>query len=291
MKLTRRRFLSITAASAALPGMAKAEQWQGRAFGAKVSITLHAPRDQARPALAEARQVIAQTERLFSLYDPASALVRLNAAGTLQHPDPQFIALMQAADHAFTLTDGLFDPSVQPLWTALAERRDPVAARDSIGWQQVRFGRQKITLGTSQALTFNGIAQGFATDRVAEVLNTHGLSDVLVNIGEHRGLGGPWRLALEDPTHGILGHRSITDGAIATSSPAATPLGQDGHILHASADPQWSSVSVEAATATLADSLSTGMVLAPRDQIDAIKAKADIGRITLVDFAGNLSTL
>lgn len=80
-------------------------------------------------------------------------------------------------------------------------------------------------------------------------------------------------------------------GAIATSSPAATPLGDQGHILHASARPHWSTVSVEASSATLADSLSTAMVLAPRDQIREIKKQADITRVTLVDFDGNLMTL
>lgn len=291
MSLTRRRFLAISAASAASPNMAQAEQWKGRAFGAEVSMTLYGPRDQVFAALEEARRVIAQTERLFSLYDPASALVRLNGAGELQHPDTRFVEVMQAADHAFTVTDGLFDPTVQPLWAALAEERNPAAALASIGWQQVRFDHRKITLGRAQALTFNGIAQGFATDRVTELLIAHGLQDILVNIGEYRGMGGPWTLALDDPAHGFLGQRSLKNCAIATSSPATTPLGRHGHILHASARPHWSTVSVEAPTATLADSLSTAMVLASRDQIEAIRAQTEVTRVTLVDFDGNLTTL
>lgn len=291
MTLTRRRFLTISAAAAAVPGAAHAEHWQGWAFGAQVSMTLRGPADVVSAALIEARKVVIETEKLFSLYDPASMLVQLNAKGQLLHPDAQFTALMQAADHAFRHTEGLFDPTVQPLWRALAEDRDPAPALARIGWQHVRFNPSQITLGPEQALTFNGIAQGFATDRVSDVLHAHGLQNVLVNIGEHRALGGPWTLALQDPIYGVLGQRSLTQGAMATSSPSATPLGQNGHILHTHLRPQWSTVTVEAATATLADSLSTAMVLASRDQIAAITERTDVSRVTLVDFDGNLTTL
>lgn len=291
MILSRRRFVTISAAFAAAPRAAAAQTWQGHAFGAEVSLTIRGPREVAAPALAQARAAMQRVEGLFSLYDPHSALSRLNAHGTLMAPDPDFLALMQAADHAHHVTAGLFDPSVQPLWAALARGADTANALAAIGWGRVDFSEQEVTLGTGQALTFNGIAQGFATDVVADVLASHGLSDVLVNIGEYRGHGGPWRLAVQDPIHGRLGMRSLTSGAIATSSPLATRLGTQGHILHRAAQPQWSTVSVEAPSATLADSLSTAMVLATRAEVEAMRAKADVTRVTLVDMEGNLATL
>lgn len=291
MTLSRRRFLTISAAFAAMPATSYAAQWQGRAFGADVSLTLRGPRDVAQAALTEARGLLAQIEGLFSLYDPSSALVALNRAGTLNSPDARFVEVMEAADRAHRQTDGLFDPAVQPLWAALASGGDADAARGKIGWARVRFDPSRIVLGQGQALTFNGIAQGYATDVIADALAARGLTDTLVNIGEYRGLGGPWTLGIKDPVHGRLGMRTISDGAVATSSPAATMLGVGGHILHAHARPMWSTVSVEAARATVADSLSTAMVLASRDQIESIAARADIRRVTLVDFDGNLTTL
>ena len=291
MTLTRRRFLTISAAFAGLPATAQAHSWQGRAFGADVSLTIRGPRDAADAAMTEVRKLITEVEQMFSLYDPASALSGLNSAGVLHLPPPRFLDLMQAADTAFRLTDGLFDPTVQPLWAALAEGRDTAPVIAAMGWQKLRFDPTKITLGRSQALTFNGIAQGFATDLVADALAARGLTDTLVNIGEYRANGGPWTVGIADPAHGFLGHRTLTKGAIATSSPAATLIGAQGHILHANAQPRWSSVTVEASNATLADSLSTALVLAPRDQISEIKARTDITRVTLIDFSGDLSTL
>lgn len=291
MSLNRRRFLTISAAFAGLPATARAHSWQGHAFGAEVSLTIRGPKDQAVSALIEARDLIEQVQQFFSLYDPTSSLSELNRTGTLTQPDVRFIALMKAADAAYNLTDGLFDPTVQPMWQAIANGHNQEAAIDAIGWKKVQYDPYQITLSPSQALTFNGIAQGYATDLIADALGARGLTDTLVNIGEYRGSGGPWSLALADPVHGVLGNRTLAQGAIATSSPTATQLGKHGHILHPNAQPRWSTVSVEAATATLADSLSTAMVLAPRDQIEAMKEHADATRVTLVSFDGDLITI
>ena len=291
MTLTRRRFLTISAAFAATPAAADTQRWQGRAFGADVGLTLHGPKAQATAALAEARQIIARVERLFSLYDPQSALSTLNATGVLRDPDPQFTDVMQACDRAFAMTDGLFDPTVQPLWQALAQGRDTTAARASIGWRKVQHDSDLIRLAPGQALTFNGIAQGYATDQVARAFAARGLTDTLVNLGEYHGSGRRWRLGIGDPVHGVLGHRTVANGAIATSSPAATLLGDQGHILHAQARPQWSTVAVEAQSAALADSLSTALVLASRDRVEAVMSRAGSSRVTLVGFDGDLVTL
>jgi len=116
MTLNRRRFLAITASFAATSLSAKETQrWQGRAFGSDVSITIQGPEAKVREGIASAVFVIAQTEKLFSLYDPESALVQLNREGVLR-PQVWFLQLMELADRAHRLTDGLFDPTVQPLW-------------------------------------------------------------------------------------------------------------------------------------------------------------------------------
>ncbi|WP_323766547.1 FAD:protein FMN transferase [Marinovum sp.] len=289
MRPTRRRFLAIAAGFAATPAMAQRHSWRGRAFGAEIAIVLQGSRAQTGPALQAAQRVIAEVEAMFSLYQP-SDLVRLNRAGWLV-PAPRFLALMQAADRAHRLTGGLFDPTVQPLWSALSRGEDPAAAAALIGWDRLRFSAEDIRLAPGQALTFNGIAQGFATDLVAEALAAQGVDRTLINIGEFRAGGGPYRLGLADPLHGALGAISLSDGAVATSSPLATPLGETGHILHPRARPLWSSVTVEAETAVLADALSTALVLAPLEQVREVRRAVGVRRVLLVDPAGDLTSL
>ncbi|MDX5402920.1 MAG: FAD:protein FMN transferase [Rhodobacterales bacterium] len=290
MNMNRRRFLTISAAFAATPALAQSHSWQGRAFGAEVSIRLSGPAGAVQPALHEAREIISQMEQRFSLFQPASELVRLNRQGYLQ-PSAPFAALFDLADRAHRITEGLFDPSVQPLWQALAVGNDPTGAVALIGWDRLSFDRGTIRLAPGQALTFNGIAQGFATDAVADALADAGFENALVNIGELRATGGDWRLAVEDPQYGMLATRSLDRGAIATSSPLATPLGGGGHILHPTRTPRWSTVSVEADRAAMADALSTGLVLADMDLIRQVRQTAGVRRITLVDHHGDLTTL
>jgi thiamine biosynthesis lipoprotein len=185
----------------------------------------------------------------------------------------------------------LFDPTVQPLWQALADGGATNRAREAIGWNRVQITPDRVSLQPNQALTFNGIAQGFATDLVAEMMDANRFDNALINIGEYRSTGGSWRLGMQDAQHGLLGQRTLTRGAIATSDTSASPLGERGHILHPRAQPHWSSVSVEADTAAWADALSTALTLAPLDQVRAIKAAANLRRVTLVSFDGELITL
>lgn len=292
MMLNRRRFLSISAASlVASPARAQVHRWQGYALGAEVEITLHAPSEVAEPALDNARALIGAVEQQFNLFDESSALVRLNAAGHLEGPDPMMQALMAACGRVHGATGGLFDPTVQPLWRALAEGGDGRAARELIGWGRVRYDARAITLGRGQALTFNGIAQGYATDLVADALVHAGLEETLVNIGEFRATGGPWTLGISDPELGHIGTRTLHTGAIATSSPKAVPLAGQGHILHSTARPLWSTVSVEAETATMADGFSTALSMAPLEMIRALRGTFGIQRVTLVDAAGEITTV
>jgi thiamine biosynthesis lipoprotein len=290
MKLNRRRFLSISAACMlATPARAQIHRWQGRALGAEVDITLHAPAEIAEPALDRARGSLDAVMAQFDLFDPASTVSRLNRTGHLDAPDVMFRRLMQACTQVHAATGGLFDPTVQPLWRALAEGQPPEAARALIDWSRVRHSAASVTLGEGQALTFNGIAQGFATDLVAEALRDAGLERTLVNIGEFRGTGGPWRLGISDPEIGMIGTRTHTSSAIATSSPKAVPLGGQGHILHGHAKPRWSTVSVEAATATMADGFSTALTMARLEDIRAAVGTFGIRRITLVSDQGDVS--
>jgi thiamine biosynthesis lipoprotein len=295
--MRRRRFLQIAAAAALAPGAGRAGTLRRRfvALGAEAEIVLHGPADLLPPALAAAEAEIARAEALFSLWRPDSALARLNAAGALDAPDPDFLDLISLCDRLHTATAGRFDPTVQPLWRALAEGRDPAPARAALGWHRVARAGNSVRLAPGQALTLNGIAQGFATDRVTRALARHGLTRALFNIGEYRALGGPFRLGIEDPAAGFLGQLTLTDGAAATSAPGALTL-PDGsaHILDPrhGRPPVWSSVTVTARSAALADGLSTALCHAPPDEIAPLRARLGeaIG-IRAVSLAGDLLTL
>ncbi|MEI4470832.1 FAD:protein FMN transferase [Frigidibacter sp. MR17.24] len=272
--IARRRFLAIAAAALARPARAETAAWQGRAFGAEARITLSGPRGLPGATLARIGAEIERIERLFSLARPDSALVALNAAGRLDPAPPDLLDLLGVAGRVHLATGGLFDPTVQPLWRALAEGRDPVPARAAIGWDRVRVSGQGVALEPGQALTLNGIAQGWAADRIRALLAAAGFTRALVDMGEFAALGGPWRLAVEDPGLGRIGHRTLLGGAMATSSPGALRLGAETHILGPRGErPCWSTISLRSQSAALADAAATALVLAPRDELPAILAR------------------
>ena len=290
--MNRRRFLSVSAAFAALPLAAEAapHRWRGHALGAEAEIVLHGARDAAEAALGEVERILQKVEGTFSLFDPASELTRLNARGSALASE-QFLEVLHLSGRLHGATGGLFDPTVQAVWRAKFEGRN--VARATIGWGRVQVSGRKVSLAKGQALTFNGIAQGYATDLVAKSLKAQGFGEILVNIGEFSGHGRPWRIGISDPKHGHLGMRTLRDGAIATSSPTAMALGDGGHILHpAGGAVQWSTVSVEATSAAISDGLSTALCLASASEIAAIRQHLpEVRRITLVDAEGNLRTV
>lgn len=267
MKLNRRRFLTIVAGAGLAASFAPAvTRWRGRAMGAEVRIAIEGGGQGARAALAAARDTIRRMESLFSIYDPASSLSGLNRTGTLRMP-VEFARLVERASSAHALSGGLFDPTVQPIFGAYAQSK-PVPLPRLIGWDKVEVHRQTIRLPEpGMALTFNGIAQGFATDRVSEVLKAYGFEHVQVNVGEYRVGKAPAQIGIADHKGQLLQSIDVREEAIATSSPFALKLvGDATHILSPDLkvrETRWRTVSAVAETAALADALSTALALAP----------------------------
>ncbi|KRW96121.1 FAD:protein FMN transferase [Paracoccus sp. MKU1] len=290
MSLSRRRFLTITAAVALLPAGLRAQpgrHWVGQALGARASIRIDHPEAEAITARCLAE--IDRLENILSLYRPGSALARLNRDGALEAPPFELLDCLSLAGTVHRASGGLFDPTVQPLWSLWAEAavdgRRPApeerrAALARIGWDRVRLDSSRIVLEPGMALTLNGIGQGYVADRVAALLEAKGLTDILIDTGELRALGArpdgtDWPVRLAEG--GAVGLRAR---ALATSAPLGTSFdeaGRDGHILDprsgAPVRPVWRAVSISAPGAALADALSTAACLTgDRQEIDALLA-------------------
>lgn len=319
--VSRRRFLSIAAVAAgagplaALGGSATSApvtRWRGRALGADAEITLRGPAAAAGRAVEAAVGVLRRMERLFSLYAPDSALSRLNRTARLDRPAPEFVDLLRLCQGVHDATGGAFDPSVQPVWALLAAHgassapADLAAAESLVDWAAVGFDPRRVGLGRrGMALTFNGVAQGYATDQVARALALEGFADTLVNIGEFRAGQGAWRVAVADPLAGIVETRQIARTALATSSPPALTLSgaqaprpgvrAPAHILDPKAPLRpavWSTVSVEARSAAEADAFSTGFALLDLAEVQRSLARtAAVRRVLLIDWTGRRTTL
>jgi thiamine biosynthesis lipoprotein len=296
--LSRRRFLAVSAAAAALPATARAARpvarWRGAALGAQASMTLVGLQDaEAGAVFAAVQAEIDRLEGLFSLYRRDSLLARLNAEGRLAAPPDEFLELLEVSGRLQRTTGGAFDPTIQPLWrlhaAAAAENRRPTAgeiteARAHCGWRHLAVSPRAVRFTQpGMALTFNGVAQGYIADRVAALLRGLGLRDVLVDMGEIAALGrrpdgAPWRAGISLPDGRIVRQVRLSERCLATSAPLGTlldPAGRIGHILDPrSGQPggRWRLVAVAAGQAALADGLSTACCLLSRGAIAAALA-------------------
>ena len=291
-------------------------------MGALASLTLVHP-DRAL-AQANIRKCLAEIERLeaiFSLYRPDSHIVRLNAAGELRAPAHELLELLSFGVALAQASGGAFDPSVQPLYRLYAEHfaapgadvRGPspqaiTQVLRTVDFRAIELRADRIRLRRpGMALTLNGIAQGYLTDRIAELLRSGGFVNVLVDLGEARALGhrpggGAWRAALSDPRDPErtlldlpLGGDSRALHALATSAGYGTRFGADPHIHHLF-DPHTGrsanyhlSVSVAAQRAVLADGLSTTLAVLPPQRAIALLRRYPDTRAYFVDIEGRVS--
>jgi FAD:protein FMN transferase len=301
MRTTRRRFITITAAAGGLPLLpvlpARAEPlvrtWTGAALGADATLQIHHPDPAVADRLIQSSLAeVARLERVLSLYQPDSALSRLNRDGVLEDPPFDLVRVLADSRRYNAMTGGAFDVTVQPLWDLYAAHfARPDASPDgpdraAIASAAARVGQDacEITpdrvrlLRPRMAVTLNGIGQGYVTDRVVELLRAGGVEHALVDMGELRAIGGhpdgePWRVGLEDPrVPGKVAERvPLADRAMATSGGYGTvfdPAGRFNHIfepLTGRTSWRWLSASVEADSATAADALSTAFTLMPED--------------------------
>lgn len=307
--VSRRRAIAIFAAAAGLPLLRAARAaipatvWTGQALGAPATLILnHEDPVEAARLIELVVAEVSRLEKVFSLNSDDSALAELNRTGALAAPSPDLVSLLESSRSFWDLTGGAFDPSVQPLWALFykhfsapdADPSGPAKAAVDLtlkrtGFGGVVFSRDRVVMRPRMALTLNGVAQGYITDRIVDLLRNAGVTSSLVDMGEDRAIGSkpdgtPWRIGLaesedDDRPEQIL---DVIDRAVATSSAAGfhfDAAGRFGHIL----DPRsgrtpaiYRRVSVVANDATTADALSTAFSLMDEASIRLIVRAHDL---------------
>lgn len=280
------------------------------AFGTILSVQLlHADERQANLAIEDAFAEAKKIDALMSVYREDSQVFMLNARGCLDRPDPHLGTVLRAASALSELTGGAFDVTVQPLWNAYKDahaRGDlPTAseldsARALAGWRQLAADERQIRFPRpGMAITVNGIAQGYATDLALAAVRARGVTDALLDIGEHGAIGTrdhtrAWQLAVMDPRKKQALERTLhMDGrAVATSGDYETHFDADfsrHHILDprtGTSPPELASVTVVAPSAMLADGLSTAMMVMGADRALQLASRLDNVDVMLIDKAG-----
>lgn len=332
---TRRRFIGITAAAAGIatlslnrtagtPAAATKHQlpeaviWRGIALGADAELRLYHPNKQfAHYLIEKSLGEVERLEKIFSLYRNDSQLVMLNKAGHLANPSADMLAILSTSRSLNRLTQGAFDPTIQPLWQFYARHfrlhpngnsapdrtllRQTLAA---VGLQHVAFDNHRIFFKRpGMALSFNGIAQGYITDRITNMLRNAGLEQALVDMGEIRGLDAHcrhfWQAGIRNPEkeHAVLTTLPLQNQALATSGGYGTTMDEEGrftHLFHpqtGKSTPRYRSVSVMADNALTADALSTAFAVSDKQAIQQVVAQNKNLKVWLLPLQGGIEQL
>lgn len=305
--VSRRRFITFTAAVAGLPLVLKAGRiqsqlvrWDGTALGAPASIQLfHHDPAQARNAIVAGLDELKRLETIFSLYRADSAICALNRDGVLEDAPADFISLLSRALTLAEISEGVYDPTVQPVWQIYyhhfsAARPNPAGpapqdiatALAKVDWRAVEVDARRRRIAFARpgmALTLNGGAQGYITDCVVDILRAYGFDRMLVDMGEPRALsvkpdGSAWRIGIANPadTSSMVMTLEVMDQCVATSGGYGTLFDQAGTFTHlidtrsGRTAPALLGVSVVAASGAIADGLSAAMLMAPFERRQAI---------------------
>ena len=172
-------------------------------------------------------------------------------------------------------------------------------------WRRVEIGPRRIRLaGPGTAVTLNGIAQGYAADRVRDVLLSRGVRHALVNTGEFGSLGrnadgNAWTVGIQHPRQpdAYLALTRLDGRFLSTSGDYATAFSPD-FLHHHIFDPrtglspvEFSSVTILARTGMESDALTKVLfVLGVEKGLDQIRAVPGADALCLLKDGRRVST-
>lgn len=287
-------------------------QWHGQAFGTSWSVTFR----ERIPAIEGLYDSLAtELERIeseLSHWRSTSAAAQFNAsATTLELEFPQeFVDLVARAQAVSDRTDGAYDITVGPLVDAWgfgpsgSKSTPPDEADIARLLEQVGHGKLLVTPEFASLqktvpglqIDLGSFLQGYAADRVAELLQAAGITECLVDVGGELRALGRWTVAIE-AAHASAPAATLTieNAALATSGiyrPTADGESATRHIISARTGrpvvaPQ-RQCSVIAPTALEADLWATALFLLPTDA--AVTQAAALGySLRLVDDQGRVT--
>lgn len=321
---SRRQALKVVAAAAALPIGALAlqrfgtqpsfETWQGESLGGPASLTLWHPDPAfARSTILRMRSEVERLERVFSLFDLGSEISRLNRDGRLDRASPDIVSVLAFARDIAAASDGAFDPTVQPLWrlyethfrTRPADLSGPpgdkvATARALVDYRRIDLEPGRVRFAeTGMAITLNGIAQGYITDRIADLLREEGFDHSMVEVGETRALGtrpegSLWDIGIKDPRDPTAINRNIAIADEALSVSGGYGQRFAGSTFHHIFDPSTGrsadrllDVAIVAPRAILADGLSTAIFVSGEAAATQLLAQYPAARAMLTRLDGS----
>jgi FAD:protein FMN transferase len=276
-------------------------------------ITVRAPREACAKVVFDAFK---EVEASANEWRPDSDLGRLNAAAGSGEVvlAPDVFNLLQRGHEISELTDGAFDVTWASLWglwdftsrhPKLPDAKEVAIRAERVNWRAlvVDAGSHSVRLPSGMAVGVGGIAKGWALDKAAARLAAMECRPYQVSGGGQVLVGGQidgrdWRVGVREPRGSAtdwFGWVGVTDVSVSTSGDYERWFEVDGTRYHHILDPAtgWPAQSARSATvvsadATLADALSTALMVMGAERGLALVETLPTVEAIIVDSAGRI---
>ena len=282
-------------------------------FAMDTAMTLTAYGSHAADALDAASSEVERLDALFSISSESGDIYALNRdhSATL-HEDTQ--ALLKRALEVSDSTDGIFDCTIEPVMDAwgFTTQNYRVPSADElqqmlthVDYKQVQQNGSDVSIPVDVQVDLGGIAKGYTSDRIMQVLADDGVTSGIVSLGGNvqalgcKPDGSKWRVAVQDPNDEGENFAvvEIADEAVITSGGYQRYFEEDGATYHHIIDPRTGypadsgviSSTIISHDGTLADGLSTSLfIMGVDDALDYWRAHSDEFDAILMDENGTV---
>ena len=258
-------------------------------FAMDTYMTLKAYGKNAQQALDKAEEEIVMLDGLLSTGDPDSEVSQINNTGKNEGSELSETVnyLMKRSLEAYEMTDGAFNPLIYPVMQAwgftdenyqVPEEELLTGLHELTDISMMEYDGENGVLSfllDGMKIDFGGIAKGYTSERVIEILKENGVNSAVVSLGGNvqtlgkKPDGSLWKVAVRDPADAskYIGVLSVADKAVITSGGYERNFEKDGVVYHHIIDPETFypadsgivSSTVVSDDATLADALSTAV--------------------------------
>lgn len=253
-------------------------------FSMDTIMTITAYGSKGENAVKAAENEINRIDALLSVQNKNSEIYKLNRDKSISAASDT-LALVNRGIEIYTLTDGAFDITIEPLsrlwgfYTGLENRIPTQEEIDNalkfVGAENIKIDKSNIILNEETSLDLGGIAKGYASSIAAQILKERGVSSAIISLGGNirtvgtKPDGSKWNIGITDPDDNTkeIGILSVSDTAVVTSGGYQRYFEENGQIYHHIIDTKTGypaksglkSVTVVSKDDTLADALSTGL--------------------------------
>ena len=267
--------------------------WSGHILNSPAKLEIHSYSKKKNLAVIEKiNNLTISFDNIFNLQNENSEIVSLNKDKVLDNASESILDVINKAQQISNITNGAFDITVQPLWNfyhnhfIMKSKSSPPLISDikeitkKIDWRNVKVNNKSISLINNASITLNGIAQGWITDQIVQILRENKIKNTLVDFGENYAAGNyankrPWKIMLQGPNN-ITKTIHLTNKAVATSGGYGTvfePLENYHHIFNPKtglSSTKYKAASIVSNHAWLSDSLATSSLLINKDKLKSI---------------------